>query len=387
MARVARKTVKTAKKAGPKIKRTSQAAMLTEEKHVGSETVDWSVVSEEDIQRKMYETLRHYNYFYDYKDMAKSAVEWVKKNRSKTDLEHFNASETWQISQTLSGVCRMILNGAKFNESCINWVNKKVDEVIAAGKTKKAVKAATPVRTKSPMEAIKERSSDLIASIEEVLDNWIRGDIDKEYSLYDVLTKDEYPANCAKAVADYYAPLRDELVELTKKKTPDLVEAYSFMGVRKRGQFLKYVQAIIDDAERYVGAKKATRKPRAKKVKSSSQIVSGIKYLKDSSAYKIASVDPSVLIDAKEVWLFNTKTRDLTVLRCDTKFTIRGTSLYDFNPDKSERKKLRKPDEFISATLKTTKAKIKKEFAALTTKPAVANGRINQDTILYKAYK
>jgi hypothetical protein len=52
----------------------------------------------------------------------------------------------------------------------------------------------------------------------------------------------------------------------------------------------------------------------------------------------------------------------------------------------SSKKTLRKPDEVLTEFSKITKAKAKKTFAALKTKPAVPNGRVNEDTIILKVF-
>lgn len=382
-----KKTVKT-----PTLRRGSNAAKLSEERHVGRETVDWENVT--DFELAFRDTLRHYGYFYDIKEGNKWAAEWVKKNYTKAKLADFKAAEPWRTSMTIYSMCKMMLNGATFDEKRMAWLKEGIDSTIAFGNQKrKAVKTNTntTIQKKSPAEIVKERTSDFIAEIDAKLDAWTSGPLsdEEDYSVYNELQKVDAAYNTAKGVLDYYTPQMEEIQELVSEKTEDLVEAYSHMTIKKRKELLVVLKSIVSDAEKYMSAKKVTRKPRKKKAVSSAQIVSKVKYLKESAEYKVASVDPSDIIGAKIVWLFNVKYRTFTRLESvsTSGMTIKGTTILNFDEEKSAKKKVRKPEEFLSKTTKTTKTKINKEFVDLKTKESVPNGRINADTIIYKVYK
>ena len=388
MALAAKKTVKRKVSKAPTVRRNSGAAKFLDEKHIGREITDWTEVTE----AKVYECLRHYGYFYDNKDSVRWATAWVKKNMTKANLTHFSAAEDWRISTTLGGFCKMMLNGAVFDEKRMKWINDKIQEAIAAGKSKKEtiVVVAKNSNRRSIQDILKEKTSDFIAEIEDVLDTYYRGiwlDIEN-YSIYNELKKVDAAYNTAKAIVDYYTPLQSELTELITKKTVDLVEAYEKMPLKKRKEYLKLITAIIDDATKYMASKKAVRKTRAKKPVSVSQQVSKVTYLKDSAEFKLTSIDPANIVGASEVYVFNAKYRTLTHLVSSVRegFTIKGTTIQNINTELSGKKKLRKPEEFFKSA-GTTKPKINKAFIGIKTKAAEANGRINGETLIYKAFK
>lgn len=364
-----------------------KSSKTSEEKHIGREITNWTNVT--DVESAMRECLHHYNYFYDYKDAVKWTTSWIKKNMTKQDLAYYQKAEAWRTSITVGGICKMIENGAQFDDHRLNWLRKKVEEIIAVGKAKKedAPKVSTG---RSPADIVKERTSEFIACVEEVIDmfgtdTWVDWE---NYSVYNELKSIDAPYNTAKAVADYYIPLRDEIKELVEEKTADLLEAYGYMGVRERKQYLKVIQGIIDDAEKYMASKKAVRKPRVKKTKTASQQTSKLKYAQDSAEYKVVSVDPTNIIMANEVYLFNTKYRTLTYLVSNAArgFEIKGTTIQNIDMEASSKKTLRKPDEVLTEFSKITKAKAKKTFTALKTKSSVPNGRVNEDTIILKVF-
>ena len=65
---------------------------------------------------------------------------------------------------------------------------------------------------------------------------------------------------------------------------------------------------------------------------------------------------------------------------------VKGTTIQDYDPDKSIQKTLRKPKEQISNWTGKAKTKFAKSFSELTTTGIKLNGRINDKTIILKAF-
>ena len=248
--------------------------------------------------------------------------------------------------------------------------------------------ATKPVR--SPMDIVKERTSDFIAEVEGVLDDFHTGvyqDIE-EYSVYNEMIKADLNSFSAKHVMDYYIPLKQELEELVNDKTEDLVEGYSHMSVPQRKRYLKLVQSIVDDAERYVLSKKAKRAPSKPKVKTADKQVTKLNYAKESTEHKLTSINPTSIVGATRVYTFHVKERIITeyVTQSAKGFEVRGSTIYGIDPERSRAIRLRKPEEQLSTFLTKTPAAINKFWDTLTTKTITGvNGRINKDTILLRA--
>jgi len=372
-------------------RRGSNATRITEEKHIGYETTDWSNQTEE----KVLETLRHYGYFYDHKkDGHKWASEFVKKNYTKQEYANFRAAEAWRCPMTVCGLCRMLLNGATFDERRMSWIKEHIQKTIAIGSGRKTEETedsnVVSIRKRTPADIVKEKTAEFIAGIEEAIDSI------EELSIFNLLQTNDAPYITAKAVADFYTPLQKELEELIsrkpKKPTDDyeqLVEGYAHMSKKEQKTFFKYISEVVTDAEKYMASKKATRKIRTKKPVTISQQVRKVKYMAHSSEYQVTSMTPDNIIGASMVWLFNVKTRNLT--RIESTATVglgvKGTTIINIDEGKCEKKKLRKPEEFIATTAKTTKAKMNKEYNSMKTKGRNSNGRINADTIILKVFK
>lgn len=371
----------------------ARKSVMAEQAKVGFEVTNWAEVSAESFDERVMETLRHYNYFYDHKEAFRWAVAWVKQNKDRQTVKYFLAAPDQMFSITVCGLCKMMLNGAVFSDQRMQFINRHVDQQVQRGKTKVdqlAKKKVVDVVKKSPADIVKERTSDFIAEVDQTLDMF-GGDVYIDwdnYSIYNELQNVGAAYNTAKSVVDYYSPIRDEVKELVEKKTEDLVEAYSWLGVRKRKQYLKVIQSIIDDAEKYMMSKKAVRKTRARKSTPATKQVNKIKYMPNSAEYKLASVDPVNIIGASEVYLFNTKYRTITYLVTQSRkgFEVKGTTIHGIDLEASFKKKIRDPEQFFSGFSKATKARARKLTRDLKTKPGACNGRVNDQTIIVKVY-
>lgn len=377
----------TTKKKKPTIS-LGRKSISAEERHVGLETINWSNVK--DIDRAVYDTLRHYNYFYDYKETFKWASAWVKAHRPK-DYSKFQKIEQWRISTTVGGMCKMHTNGAPFDAKRIEWINSKLDIAMRESVEVKEEKESKETPSKTIADIVKEKTSEFISEVEFVLDEFHRGiwlDIEN-YSVYNELKKIDAPANMAKAVVDYYTPLKAELVELINQKTPDLVEGYSNMKPIQRKKYLALVSIIVDDAEKYLASKKAVRKTRVAKPKSATVQINKMQYQKDSAEFKVTSVDPITIIGASEVYLFSTKYRTLShlVTSSTSGFSISGTTIQGVDLEKSKKKKLRKPEDVLSGIISSPKTKAIKVFNEVKSAEADAVGRVNSETIILKVIK
>lgn len=372
----------------------ARKSILAEGKHVGMETEDWSKVNPNNYSQVVYTNLRHYSYFYDAKDYFKWGVEWVKANRTKEELKAFRASSEKFFSSTAAAFIKMQSNGAKLRIKDEKFVHRRVDEQIERGKKNlkeiEAEKDLPDYVKKTPADIVKERTSDMIAMLDGIIDSFGTPSFKNyaEFSLYEELQKNDAPYNMAKSIIDYYSPILEELQELIEKKTSDLVEAYSHLGPRKRKQFMNLVKSFIDDAEKYAMGKKAIRKPRKKKTTTTSQQVEKVKYLKSSTEFKLTSIEPINIIGAQEVYLFSTKYRSVIRLVSDKDkgFEIKGTTIQNIDNEQSYKKTIRKPEEFFTEFLKSTKIKARKTLETLSTKKGAVNGRLNDAMIILKAY-
>lgn len=377
-----------------RVVRRGNEAKLAEEKNVGSEIIDWTDIAPDRFSKSVYEAMRHYSYFYGQKDYVSWTVDWVKSNRPN-DLKSYKAGEDWRTSSTLGSLVKIHSMGAPIPESYVDFINKQIDIVVSSGKIniensiEKVEDNATVVKKKNPSELLKEKTLGVMGEIEGFIDDHLDGTLDKNFSLYTHLKGLDAAAQTAHDIIKAYREMEAELSELIVEKTEDLVEGYSHMTLSQQTKLLKLVSSFINDSEKFVLSKKATRKPRAKRATPATKQAEKVIYQKESTDYKITSTSPAHIVGATEVYLFNTKTRVLKYLVTDKRegFIISGTSIKNYDKELSFKKKLRKPEETIDSVNKMTKIRALKALKALKTAQSETDARINADTIILKVNK
>lgn len=212
-------------------------------------------------------------------------------------------------------------------------------------------------------DRIRAKTNYLIEELEAMVDQVMTGQkVDTD--IYAWLQANETKQGNASAIVKYYEPWLSEFESDSK----DPVFAF--------------LKKIVDDANRIAINQRRVRKPRTKKAKSKAQVVSSLKFKLEDQEYKLRSIDPLQVPGAKELWTFNVKKRILSVFRSETGLTVKGTTLQEFDSEKSISKKIRKPDEVLKAVLSNGKVANRRLIEGIKAKNLDLTGRINSDTIL-----
>jgi len=193
----------------------------------------------------------------------------------------------------------------------------------------------------------------------------------------------------AKIIKEMFADEYAEAKEIVAWQDPDLKEAYSHFDAKMRKGFLAFFEKINSACDTLIQTGKAQRKPRKPKAISREKIVSKLKYQINDSDLGVASINPVEIIDASEVWVYNTKNRKLGVYKKSSTslgLTVKGTSIKDFNETLSVQKTLRKPAEQLKSFKGTAKTKFQSAFDEIKTTDTKLNGRCNDTTIILKAF-
>jgi hypothetical protein len=111
-----------------------------------------------------------------------------------------------------------------------------------------------------------------------------------------------------------------------------------------------------------------------------------MKFLKQDDKLKLVSINPADILGAKELWVFNIKTRKIGkyVAAEFQELGVKGTSITGFNESVSVQKTLRKPEEQLKEFKAAGKVQLRKFLEDIKAVDIKLNGRINEDTILLK---
>jgi len=215
----------------------------------------------------------------------------------------------------------------------------------------------------------------------------------------------------ARKIKDFY---QDEINELNEVLDPpklssnateqekdwaqQLKEGYSIFSkteIKKKVQALGLYMGALDVI---INTAKAMRKPRKKQPRSKEKLIAKLKYAINNDKFQLASVNPIEIVGCNELWVFNIKTRKigkyvakvidpLGAEREGTGLSVKGTTITQFDEEKSIQKTLRKPEEKLKEFNDSGKRKLTTFLEDINAVDIKLNGRINPDTILLKCVR
>ena len=331
---------------------------------------------------------------------------WIKDHAGWTpeDVKIILANPDWTFSSCISTLFVWHKLGYMPDHLREHYEKRKNEEWIPRGKKalaekieKVEAKLAKPVI--SIQDRMKEQIADLCAEFEYFIDQLIDGDKTvKQFDPYKMMIRyqPEIKGPHAKLIKEDFEPQYAEAQEVKEWKDEDIKEAYAHMDAKMRKAFVEVFEKINTACDTIIQTKATTRKARKPKARSKEAIVKKLKYAVNFPELGLASLHPTDIVYANEVWVYNTKTRKVGVYkaknvdprnmqRAGTGIMVKGTTLQDFDEESSVQKTLRKPPEMIK-NFDGGKLKCKKSFEELTTTPTKLNGRFNEHTIILRTF-
>ena len=359
---------------------------------------------------------------YKHTENIEHCFTWMKENGySKSEIS--SAKKASKHEGLIGIYCRMLLDGCPdFVQAeddywqslpgtlgkvrpMTEWVKPKIAELIEAGKDIIEEKKADEKNKKkayvpSIQERLEEAAEEKAGELDEWIDNWMRDS--KANPLKDkvplkLFKKNQMNLGHLRFVTKWFEGPYQELQELaelpTASKRDDmqsqLAEGYDTYSKPQIKELTDFYKRLFDAIEIMKAEQKQNRAVRKPKVKSAQELVKKLKFKPSDGDFGIASVNPSDIIDATAVVVFNTKNRKLGIYYAQEHagFKVKGTTLQFYDEMRSTQKTVRKPSEVLPNWKKVTKHKLKPQFGYLKTTETKLNGRFNADTIILKAFK
>lgn len=293
---------------------------------------------------------------------------------------------------TLGKVCYVVVQGAEVPEPWAEFIDGEIAKFIKEGKTLSSVITEEEKFQPKHRPSIQVTLRDQAAAMVEGIDDWIDEFIDdpKKFSMKGrdpviVLKAKGAKAIHARHIIKFYERDLEELRLVLKKEDLQLMEGYSAFSIPQLKRFIALYETIISAANMIIETVKVTRVPRKRKKIDIEKVVSKLKFQKDDLALRVVSINPVEIVGAKELWVYNVKTRKLGryIAEDSSKLSVRGTTIQNFDP-KSAEKTLRKPKEQLNAFKKSGKVALRKFMDNLTTMDIKLNGRISEYHVLLK---
>lgn len=346
----------------------------------------WSE-SERKLEKiKMFNEL---NYDYTNKDLKPDVIAWMQDSNdySANQIKTFSiAPDNW-CSASLCHLARAWRNGWVLDDHEKSYMKKSIAQYIdkfidVKEQQPKEKKSATPQLT--IQDRIKLKINEHIGYFEEMQDQ-LRDKTKLNPKAFEYFKKENVPQNMLKGIADPFIERLEEWKEAKAGTCEDLKEGYSHWQAKDYKKYFEFVEAILADIDAYSKTKKAVKVARVKKAPNKQKQVAKMKYAKDNTTYKIASVNPVTVIGATELYVFNVKTRKLGKYVADSHMGVlgvKGTTIVGYDTNLSTQKTLRKPERQLPEFTGSSKAAKRKFLNGIKSVEIALNGRINSDTIL-----
>ena len=424
------KTKRKKPRAAPRIQR---GAKLKEPSWDG-----WEEWTGEAIHKHRRHTHSWYYEHFKPADLYSNVPTWMEANGyTKEDIKNVKAAPNSAMSITAGIVARMDLKGApRLNkkeaehwESLLGtsgeptcgierFLKKRVAEAIEIGskvvvEKKEEEKEEGKKYVPTIQERIRDQSFAMMDDVDEWLEGWVESPTSFDPKGFDIKAhfKKVQPTQAhARKIKSMYEHELDDFNDLERMPTKgqlkkmefleadhwdQLKEGYAHLKKGDVKNFRSAIDTLMTELDFIIEQAKATRKPRKPKQRSASKVVEKLKFSKADPKYSLASIDPTLIIGANELWVFNVKTRKLGkyiasnidpkgLQRDGTGLSVKGTTIIGFDENTSIQKTLRKPADQLKEFKNAGKVALRKFLDEIPTTDTKLNGRCNPDTVLLK---
>lgn len=383
-------------KGAPKKKTATRVPRFLDEKYTGPEP-KWAgceTWTDEKIHNEWWRGIHYYNYHNNCGDLVKYVSQYGTSHCkwSKQDVQAFNEIEEWRVGFTLGKVCKMLMMGAPLREDTKEWVDAEFAKILTLGHERLAAKKAADkgnIVKLTIQDRMREKFSEIVGEIEGWYDDWDAG---KEVP--DMVTwfrTENVPQQFVNQIAEKFTPRMEELLAAKGKNADEqLKEGYRHIDKAKLKHLSEFYSKLTDALETYGAVKKAVRKARVKKAPSREKMVSKVKYCVQNTELNLVSINPVDIMGAKELWIYNIKTRKMGkyIAAADAgQLGIKGSTVLGYDEKKSVAKTLRKPAEQLKNFSNSGKIALRTFLEDIKAVPVELNGRLSADIVLLKATK
>ena len=352
--------------------------------------------------RHFHNAMSYYRLEFSGKDLKPAVIKWMTTvGCTKEDIAAFKKTKDNRCNTTMGAIASCLLRGmpavrADFNQSrdTAAWLRAEIVSVIAQGKDDIDAETVVEVKPTVVQPSIQDRLRETAYKMTEELEDAIEGyqkdpeNFDpKAFKVLNLLKGKQVKAAHARLIKNLYSKDLAELEELASGNADEqLKEGYAHRSKKQIRNLIAFYQEIMSACDMLSQEAKANRKPKARKSQPKEKIVAKLKYKKSDEPTKLVSINPTDIIGAKELWVYNTKTRKLGkyVASEFNDLGVKGTSLTGFNENLSVCKTLRKPEDKLKEFKAAGKVQLRKFLEEINATDTKMNGRFNEETILLK---
>ena len=353
---------------------------------------DCAALDEMQMSCRVGRAVNWYNYFCSEEDYKDFVIEYCKKDEriTKELLTKIKGMDKYNpLFRSLGSIWRIKTLGGRVGQRDEQYFSNHYMKLLSLA-DKEVIKEITPVTVRpSVQEHIQNKICDTIGELESKIDEFITTSdykqFMKSFNVEAWINNNRLKSYECQAIHDHYSYVIKEKQEALEGKDPQLIEAYDYLGKVKLKKFVELLSIIVDVTGQYA-LQKRQRKPRKKKKKSAEKLVKSLKYQREDKDLGLTSIDPRDIIGANKLVVYNTKYSKVCIFESESLdgFSIKGTTVQ--NVSKGVCKIVRKPKDFFKSITGGIRS-INNHYEGLKTKEVEATPRINENTIIVKAFK
>jgi hypothetical protein len=337
------------------------------------------------------------------KELKPKVINWMSgAGYSKAEIAAFKKSKDNRCGTTMGAIAACLLKGmpavrADWNDGrdTTVWLKEAIAKVLVESKDDIDEDALVVDTTKpavyvpSIQERLRESALAMTTEIEDAIESFYENPETfdpKAFKMLNLLKAKGAKAAHTRIIKNCYERTLEELIEAATTKDEQLKEGYSHLSKSQLKKITAFYQEIVSACDMLGQEAKINRKPRAKKVVSTDKIVAKLKYQKTNEQLKLVSINPADIVGAKELWVYNIKSRKLGryVAEEYKDLSVKGTSITGYHENLSVQKTLRKPEDQLKEFKSAGKVALRKFLDDIKAVDIKLNGRISEDIILLK---
>jgi len=352
--------------------------------------------------RHFHSAMSYYRMEFSGKDLKPAVVKWMTSvGCTKEDIAAYKRTKDNRTNITMGAIASCLLRGMPAVREDFNkgrdttaWLRNEIVQIVEQGKDDIDEDAVVEVKSTVVQPTIQERVRESAMRMTEEIEDAIESfqtdpeNFDpKAFKMLNLLKGKEVKAAHARIIKGFYERDLNELLELASGKADDqLKEGYSHRSRKQVKNMIVFYQEIAMACDMLAQEAKVNRAPRKTKAVSKEKLVAKLKFMKTNEPLKLVSINPTDIIGAGELWIFNTKTRKLGkyVAAEFNTLNVKGTTITNFDEFKSVQKTIRKPEDKLKEFKSAGKIALRKFLEDINATDTKMNGRIGEDTILLK---
>jgi hypothetical protein len=354
--------------------------------------------------RHFHQSMTWYRLESSNKELKPKVINWMTANGyTKTQVAEFKKTKDNRCGTTMGAIAACLLKGmpaqrADFNDGrdTAKWLKEAIAKVVSEGKDDiddeetKAVEAAKPVVVQpSIQDRLREAAARMTDELEDAIELFAQDPETfdpKAFKVLNLLKGKQAKAAHARMIKDMYQRQYNEFLEVAEGECEQLKEGYSHLSKAQLKKITAFYNEILSACDMLAQEAKVNRAPRAKKAKPVEKIIAKLKYQKSNEPLKLVSINPADIVGAQELWVYNIKSRKLGkyVAKEFAELSVKGTSITNFDENKSVQKTLRKPEEQLKEFKAAGKVQLRKFLDDIKAVDIKLNGRVNEEIILLK---